>query len=125
MGAREKSSAPSDSTSEALDPDIQRFVSEMGAAWSRHGDLAAMSFAAARRVAEKVRAPWTRGGPAMASVTEQMLPVENGPVRVRCYDPGPEGAKPGLIYLHGGGWTLFSLDTHDRVMREYALRAPA
>jgi len=26
--------------------------------------------------------------------------------------------KPTLIYLHGGGWTLFSLDTHDRLMRE-------
>jgi acetyl esterase len=44
-------------------------------------------------------------------------------VRVRCYDPGPDVAKPALIYLHGGGWTLFSLDTHDRVMREYAARA--
>jgi acetyl esterase len=44
-------------------------------------------------------------------------------VRVRCYDPGPDIAKPALIYLHGGGWTYFSLDTHDRVMREYAARA--
>jgi acetyl esterase len=25
--------------------------------------------------------------------------------------------------MHGGGWTLFSVDTHDRVMREYAARA--
>jgi acetyl esterase len=25
-----------------------------------------------------------------------------------------------LVYLHGGGFTLFSLDTHDRLMREYA-----
>ena len=25
--------------------------------------------------------------------------------------------------MHGGGWTLFSLDTHDRLMREYAARA--
>jgi acetyl esterase len=30
-----------------------------------------------------------------------------------------------LVYLHGGGWTLFSLDTHDRVMREYAARSGA
>ncbi len=34
-----------------------------------------------------------------------------------------EGRLPGLIYLHGGGWTIFSVDTHDRVMREYAARA--
>ncbi|MDB5552780.1 MAG: Alpha/beta hydrolase fold-3 [Rhizobium sp.] len=24
------------------------------------------------------------------------------------------------IYSHGGGFTLFSIDTHDRLMREYA-----
>lgn len=28
-----------------------------------------------------------------------------------------------MVYLHGGGWTLFSIDTHDRLMREYAARA--
>ena len=31
-------------------------------------------------------------------------------------------ARPALIYVHGGGFTLFSLDTHDRLMREYAAR---
>src|SRR3546814_6777355 len=28
-----------------------------------------------------------------------------------------------MLYIHGGGWTLFSIDTHDRLMREYAARA--
>ena len=106
-----------------LDPDIRRFVREMTAAWARYGDLAAVSHAEARRIAEEVRAPWTRGGPRMAAIAELKVPAANGPVRVRCYDAGPEETKPALIYLHGGGWTLFSLDTHDRVMREYASRA--
>ncbi len=123
MGARENSSRPFGTTSNALDPDIQRFVTEIGAAWARYGDLAEVSPVEARRIAEEVRAPWTRGGPRMAAITEQRVPAGNGPVRVRCYDPGPDVTKPALIYLHGGGWTLFSLDTHDRVMREYAARA--
>lgn len=106
-----------------LDPNIQRFVTEMTAAWARHGDLAAVSHAEARRIAEEVRAPWTRGGPRMSRITAHTVPATSGPVRVRCYDPGPDVTKPALIYLHGGGWTLFSLDTHDRVMREYAARA--
>jgi len=106
-----------------LDPDIRRFVTEMTAAWARYGDLAAVSHAEARRIGEEVRAPWTRGGPRMAAIAELKVPAANGPVRVRCYDAGPEETKPALIYLHGGGWTLFSLDTHDRVMREYASRA--
>ncbi len=32
-------------------------------------------------------------------------------------------SKPALLYMHGGGWTTFSIDTHDRLMREYAARA--
>lgn len=91
----------------------------MNAAWARYGDLASLSPAEQRRVAEEVRAPWTRGGPQIASITEQTV----AGVRVRCYDPSPLASKPALIYLHGGGWTLFSLDTHDRLMREYAARA--
>ena len=55
----------------------------------------------------------------MAKVSDDVV----AGVRVRFYDPGPPGPKPLLVYLHGGGWTMFSLDTHDRVMREYASRA--
>jgi acetyl esterase/lipase len=90
----------------------------MSAAWSRHSDLSAVPPEEARRIAEEVRAPWTRGGPQIALISERMVPV-----RVRFYDPAPMERKPVLVYLHGGGWTLFSIDTHDRVMREYAWRA--
>ncbi|HEY3056034.1 MAG TPA: alpha/beta hydrolase fold domain-containing protein [Thermoanaerobaculia bacterium] len=125
MEWRESSSPPRGITSELrdeLDPDIRRFVTEMTAAWARHGDLAAVSPAVARRIAEEVRAPWARGGPQMARI-EQRVRTPHGDVRVRFYDPRPDTPKPAFIYLHGGGWTLFSLDTHDRVMREYAARA--
>ena len=47
----------------------------------------------------------------------------DAPVRMRIYRPDARTSQPALVYLHGGGWTLFSLDTHDRVMREYAARA--
>jgi len=90
----------------------------MTAAWARYPDLAAVSPAEARRIAEEVRRPWARGGPAVPA-TE----ITIAGVRARSYDPRPDSAKPALIYLHGGGWTLFSLDTHDRLMREYAARA--
>jgi len=49
----------------------------------------------------------------MAAITELNVPAANGPVRVRFYDPDPDRPNPALIYLHGGGWTFFSLDTHD------------
>ena len=126
MAAHERSSPLSATTSEeTLDPDIRRFVTEMQAGWARHGDLSAVTPATARRIAEEVRAPWRQGGPEMASTAERIVPADV-PVRVRFYHPNvAEGARPAgvLIYLHGGGWTLFSIDTHDRLMREYAARA--
>jgi acetyl esterase len=61
----------------------------------------------------------------MAATTEIRVPEGHGGVRIRCYDPGPRGMKPAIVYLHGGGWTIFSLDTHDRLMRELAARAGA
>ena len=110
---------------EDLDPRIREFVEAMGAAWARHPGFAAAPPPEARRIADVVRAPWARGGPAMAETTELRVPCDRGEVRVRCHDPGPAGIKPAIVYLHGGGWTLFSLDTHDRVMRELAARAGA
>lgn len=108
---------------EDLDPQIREFVRAMGKAWAEYPGFATATPAEARRIAELVRAPWTRGGPAMAAVAEHRLPAGHGSLRVRCYDPGPAGIKPGLVYLHGGGWTIFSLDTHDRLMRELAARS--
>ncbi|WP_341798610.1 MULTISPECIES: alpha/beta hydrolase [unclassified Pseudomonas] len=37
-------------------------------------------------------------------------------LRVRCYQPAgraPEGGWATLLYIHGGGWDLGNLDTHD------------
>jgi acetyl esterase len=106
-----------------LDPEVRRFVREMEAGWARHPGFATAPPAEARRIAEVVRAPWARGGPAMAATVERMVPVAGADVRIRIHHPGPASAKPALVYLHGGGWTIFSLDTHDRLMREYAARA--
>ena len=112
--------------SDGLDPDIRRFVTLVNADYVRLTGGRELPVAEMRRVAEEVRAPWRIGGPVMLGTTELEAQTIAGPVRIRVYDPGiAEGAKPApaLVYLHGGGWTLFSLDTHDRIMREYAARA--
>lgn len=113
---------------EALDPEIRAFVAEMKAGFSRYPDFDRLTFAEARLVAEAVRRPWREGGPAMAFIGERRIATDGGDVRIRIYRPGQERAgepAPALVYLHGGGWTIFSLDTHDRVMREYAARSGA
>ncbi|CAF4898450.1 unnamed protein product [Rotaria sp. Silwood1] len=73
-----------------------------------------------RRVTAIVRAPWTEGGPTMKRIEEKH--VGDYSTRIRIYYPEDSQILPALIYIHGGGWTIFSLDTHDRLMREYADR---
>lgn len=52
------------------------------------------------------------------------LPGPRGPVPVRLYRPaGATGAA--LVYLHGGGWVLGSLDSHDGLCRRLACASGA
>ncbi|MCD9004745.1 alpha/beta hydrolase fold domain-containing protein [Luteimonas sp. XNQY3] len=103
-------------------PEIRQFQQCINAGYASAGDFARLPLDDARRAAERIRAPWTRGGPTMARTTS--LPPAIAGVGVRIHHPGPPGAAlPALVYLHGGGWTMFSVDTHDRLMREYAARA--
>lgn len=108
---------------DGLDPEIREFVRRMSERWRQHPPMSGASFPEQRAIAEKVREVWTRGGPEMARTTEIQVPVGDGSVRIRVLDPAGAGPKPALVYLHGGGWTIFSIDTHDRLMREYAGRA--
>ena len=51
-------------------------------------------------------------------VTDFLIPTDHGPMRARRYDPRPDG--PGsavLLYAHGGGFTIGSLETVDSVCR--------
>jgi acetyl esterase len=121
--AERRASTPAD----PVDPMIREFIREISRGFASYPDLASMTNAEIRQVAEGVRERWRRGGPAMERVDERRIPAGDHSVRVRFYHPpretGEASAKACLVYMHGGGWTMFSLDTHDRVMREYAARS--
>lgn len=57
------------------------------------------------------------------------LTIPGGPtgeVSLRIVRPqGVNGALPGIIYCHGGGWILGDKETHDRLIREIANGAQA
>ncbi|WKL57620.1 alpha/beta hydrolase fold domain-containing protein [Asticcacaulis sp. ZE23SCel15] len=107
-----------------LDPDIARFIAITSEAYRSHPPFETLSPTEIRAVAEAVREPWVKGGPVMVRTEEHSVPTPYGEVRVRLHDPLPpsDTPKPVLIYVHGGGWMLFSINTHDRLMREYAAR---
>ena len=118
----EQLSAPDD-----IDADVARFVAAILTGSAGHPTPASDDFARQRTLAEANRTVWRQGGPAMARREDLVARSGSIQVPVRLLDAGGggEGLRPALIYVHGGGFTVFSLETHDRLMREYAARSGA
>jgi len=65
-------------------------------------------------------------GGEVLDVHEEVIEGPGGPLGLRIYQgamPDPERAVGGLLYLHGGGWTIGNLDTHDALCRQIARQA--
>ncbi|MBS0446930.1 MAG: alpha/beta hydrolase [Proteobacteria bacterium] len=61
----------------------------------------------------------------LARVENLELPVADGALlRARLFAPSSE-RLPVLLYFHGGGFTIGSLETHDSLLRQFALRSGA
>ncbi|MDT0576209.1 alpha/beta hydrolase [Croceicoccus sp. F390] len=57
----------------------------------------------------------------VASVRDLQIPLDGRTLAARLYLPlGTSGTPPLTLYLHGGGWVMGTLDTHDRSCRELA-----
>jgi acetyl esterase len=82
-----------------------------------------LSVAAARELLEKES--WTFSGPRIeVGAVHDLTLDEDGeiPVPARLYLPAPEpggfdGPPPVVVFFHGGGWVLGSVDSHDAVTR--------
>lgn len=63
---------------------------------------------------------WSVGGPEVARTSDVTVGTGFGPVPVRLYDPDSDRTCP-IIYVHGGGFVIGDLDTHDGVARRLAV----
>src|SRR5882724_7019810 len=83
--------------------------------------------AAQARVAyKKARAIAQPAPPEVASVVALSADGPAGAIALRLYrslGSSQSEALPVLVFLHGGGWTIGDLDTHDVVCREICNRA--
>lgn len=64
--------------------------------------------------------------PVLARVEDLHVPARDGhALPARLYAPAPlaDGPLPVLLYLHGGGFTIGSIETHDVLCRELARQA--
>src|SRR5258708_39147813 len=53
----------------------------------------------------------------IAAVREQTIDGPGGKLRIRLYSPPGTGPFPLLVFFHGSGFVLCSLDTHDGMCR--------
>ena len=60
----------------------------------------------------------------VARVEDRRVPGPAGDIPVRVYTPEGHGPFPGLVYLHGGGWVIGDLESHDNVCRTLARDVP-
>ena len=79
---------------------------------------ARLAYEAAAEILEPPRA-------ALARIEDIHIPADDGtPLRARVY-AASGGVLPVLLYMHGGGFTIGSLETHDSLCRQLALRSGA
>lgn len=65
--------------------------------------------------------PGENGCPHVKTVENRRIEGPNGNIPIRIYTPDVQEEKlPALVYFHGGGWTIGSIETYDVVCRNLA-----
>lgn len=101
-----------------LDPQARAVLEQMAAAGIQPPHT--LSVAAARQALIE-RRRLTAGAPEpIAHVADRSIPGPGGPLPIRIYRPAAAAPLPTLVYFHGGGWVLGSIETHDGICRALA-----
>jgi len=77
---------------------------------------AADDYPGMRQAYNDERRYWNEGGPQMLRTEDVRVPTGWGHVLTRVHVPQAQSDAT-LFYVHGGGFILGNLDTHDRIMR--------
>ncbi len=107
------------------DPEMLAVRRRMEAMAARHPPVVAREpFDEHRLVNDALNLPFAEGGPEMAETRERWVFARGRRVLCRVNVPRaagvPSAGWPVLVWFHGGGWVWSSVETHDRLCREYA-----
>jgi acetyl esterase len=98
-----------------LHPQIQKVLETMATLDLK--PIEAMDPVEARKQMEAMAASRKAEPLPVARVENRTIPGPAGQMPVRIYWPNAAGIRPAIVYYHGGGHVIGSLDTHDLVAR--------
>ncbi|MDQ3931442.1 MAG: alpha/beta hydrolase, partial [Actinomycetota bacterium] len=104
-----------------LDPQARQLLQVM--AESGTPPLHQLTPAEARQAHAEQTPALAGAGPKVGAVTDERIATNAGDLQVRIYRPSGLGPFPVLVYLHGGGWVVGTLDTYDALCRHLTVRA--
>lgn len=104
-----------------LDPETAEILDEMAAV--ALPDRASLSVVDAREQMEKGNEVWNTPLPEMAEARDFSIKGEAGEIAMRLLRPINLSNNGVILYFHGGGWVLGSLESHHRMMRLLALES--
>lgn len=95
-----------------VDPQIQALL-DMGTGVPATNTLSVPE----ARAQYEARIPLMAPAAAIGSVDQRTIPGPGGDLALRIYTPQGDGPFPVLVFFHGSGFVLCSLDTHDGMCR--------
>jgi acetyl esterase len=107
----------------ALLPEIRALLDRQAA--SGRPPLHRQSVAQARAFHLQDAAPLNGEPVPVAAVADRAVPGPGGELPVRVYTPEGEPPFPIVVFFHGGGWVVGTLDTYDPLCRALAAATPA
>lgn len=65
--------------------------------------------------------PFSANKTELHEVKDQTIPLKDRDIAIRIYTPtADQEPRPALVFYHGGGWVVGSLDSHDEMCRKLA-----
>src|SRR5262245_59620695 len=103
------------------EPGIRRFVIETEALYP--ADAVNFSIDEQRALYDRLCSRFRKPRPFGVEIEDRSIPGPLGPVPIRIYRRSREIDRAMLLYLHGGGFVLGGLDSHDDICAEICDRA--
>ncbi|MDI3390688.1 alpha/beta hydrolase [Streptomyces sp. B-S-A8] len=115
-------------TEDRLPPDARQLVDLISSVFPDLGGTVTDAAEARRILSAQPRPPWEP--PEVGSVEDRTIPGADGdpdlPLRIYLPDPATaSGPRPTVLFLHGGGWVIGDLESHDSTARGLCREAGA